>query len=194
MTLFWIVFGYFAGSCPTGYLLAKWLKDIDIRTFGSGNIGATNVGRLLGKKYAVFVALFDMLKGGIVVLFASFFTQNDWTLALAGASAVIGHNFPVWLKFKGGKGVATTFGVIAFYDFFMPLPALLGGAVWYLVMRCTKYVSVGSIVGLFAAAFLTKIFNMPKPYFYVSLALACLSALRHLPNIRRLMNGTETKV
>jgi len=194
MALFWIIIGYLAGSCPTGYLIAKALRGVDVRTFGSGNIGATNVGRLMGKKYAVFVAAFDMLKGGIVVLAASYFTQNAWTLALTGAFAVIGHNFPVWLKFKGGKGVATTFGVIGFYDFFTPWPALLGGAVWYLVMRCTKYVSLGSIFGLFASAFLIPVFDMPKPYFYVSLALACMSALRHSSNIKRLLAGTETKV
>jgi len=194
MYIFWIIAGYLAGSCPTGYLLAKYLSGVDIRTFGSGNIGATNVGRLMGKKYAVFVAAFDMFKGGIVVLIASCFTDNAWLLALTGAAAVIGHNYPVWLNFKGGKGVATTYGVIGFYDFFNPWPALLGGAVWYAVMRTTRYVSLGSIFGLLSAALFMPLFKMPMPYFYVSLALAALSAYRHKSNIQRLIEGTETKV
>lgn len=194
MYIFWIIAGYLAGSCPTGYLLAKYLSGVDIRTFGSGNIGATNVGRLMGKKYAVFVAAFDMFKGGIVVLIASCFTDNAWLLALTGAAAVIGHNYPVWLNFKGGKGVATTYGVIGFYDFFNPWPALLGGAVWYAVMRTTRYVSLGSIFGLLSAALFMPLFKMPMPYFYVSLALAALSGYRHKSNIQRLIEGTETKV
>ncbi len=194
MTLFWIFAGYCAGSCPTGYLLAKYLKNTDIREFGSGNIGATNAGRLLGKKYAVFIALFDMLKGGIVVLLASLCGQGTWAVALAGVFSVLGHNYPVWLNFKGGKGVATTFGVIFFYNFFTPLPALLGGAVWYVVMKTTRYVSAASIIGLFAAALLTVVFQMPAPYFYASFALAVLSAYRHKANIKRIKAGTETKV
>jgi len=194
MYIFWIITGYLAGSCPTGYLLAKHLSGVDIRNFGSGNIGATNVGRLMGKKYAVFVAAFDMFKGGIVVLIASCITDNAWLLALTGAAAVIGHNFPVWLNFKGGKGVATTYGVIGFYDFFNPWPALLGGAAWYVIMRTTRYVSLGSIFGLLTAALLMPLFKMPVPYFYVSLALAALSAYRHKANIQRLIEGTETKV
>lgn len=194
MYVFWIIIGYLAGSCPTGYLLAKWLKGVDIRTFGSGNIGATNVGRLLGKKYAIGVAIFDMFKGGIVVLIASCFSDNAWLLALTGAASVIGHNYPVWLKFKGGKGVATTYGVMGFFNFFTPWPALLGGAVWYVIMKTTRYVSLGSILGLFSAAILMPLFKMPMPYFYVSIGLAALSTYRHKANIQRLIAGTETKV
>ena len=196
MTAFLLcVLGYLAGSCPAGFLVAKFIAKIDIRTFGSGNIGATNVGRLLGKKWAVATALFDMLKGGVAVFAAAAFTNApDWVLALIGVCAVLGHNFPVWLRFKGGKGVATTFGVIGFYDFFMPLPALLGGAVWYVVMKTTKYVSVASIAGLFAAAFFTVLFKMPWPYCAASFALALLSLWRHRSNIVRLRAGTEAKV
>ena len=149
------LFGYLAGSCPTGFLVAKYVCGADIRAYGSGNIGAMNVGRLMGKKWAVAVAVFDMLKGGLAVLAASCFVQQHALLALTGVCAVLGHNYPVWLGFKGGKGVATTFGVIAFFDFFTPWPAILGGLVWYAVMRFTKYVSVASLAGLFAAALFT---------------------------------------
>ena len=194
MTLvLWALLGYLAGSCPTGYLVARSIGGTDIRGFGSGNIGATNVGRLLGKKWAVAVAAFDMFKGGIAVLIASFFTESDTVLALVGVCAVLGHNYSMWLGFKGGKGVATTFGVVGFYCFFTPWPALLGGAVWYVVMRTTKYVSVASMAGLFAASALTAVFHMPVPYTAASFALACLSVWRHRGNIERIRNGTEIR-
>ncbi|MCF0247737.1 MAG: glycerol-3-phosphate 1-O-acyltransferase PlsY [Synergistes sp.] len=190
----WAVIGYLVGSCPTGYLVAKYVHGTDIRTFGSGNIGATNVGRLMGKRWAVFIAVFDMLKGGLTVLAASFFVDSPTVLALTGVCSVLGHNFPVWLGFRGGKGVATTFGVIAFYDFFTPWPAILGGVVWYVVMRTTKYVSVASMVGLLSAAVFTACFGMPLVYVFASFILAFLSIWRHRSNIVRLREGRETKV
>lgn len=193
-SLIWGIIGYLAGSCPTGFLVAKYFRGQDIRQFGSHNIGATNVGRLMGKKWAIAVSLFDMLKGGIAVLIASQFTQDDGVLALTGVCAVLGHNFPVWLGFKGGKGVSTTFGVLAFYDFFNPWSALLSGAIWYVAMRLSNYVSVASMIALPSAAILTYIFGMPLPYTAASAALALLSIWRHRANIGRLMNGTESKV
>lgn len=192
--LFWSVIGYLAGSCPTGYLVAKYIKKADIRGFGSGNIGATNVGRLMGKRWAVAVAVFDMFKGGIVLLIANCFIDSPSVLAAAGFFAVIGHNFPIWLGFHGGKGVATSFGVVGFYDFFCPWPAILGGLVWFIVMKKTKYVSVASMTGLFSASVLTLVFGMPLPYFLASALLALLSVWRHRANIDRLLNGTESKV
>ncbi len=194
MSLLWLVFGYLAGSCPTGYLAVKILRGQDIRDFGSGNIGATNTGRLLGKKWAVAVAVFDMLKGGAAVLFVSFFTENSILLALTGVFSVLGHNYPVWLAWRGGKGVATTFGVFAFFDFFNPLPAIIGGIIWYLTMKTTKYVCVASIVALFASALLMPLFGMPRPYYLAGLFLAGLSAWRHKGNVKRLIEGKEDKV
>ena len=187
--VFWAFAGYLAGSCPTGFLVAKYIKGADIRAFGSGNIGATNVGRLMGKRWAVAVAVFDMLKGGLAVLAASCFISDPTILALTGVCAVLGHNFPLWLGFRGGKGVATTFGVIGFYNFFMPWPAIIGGIIWYAVMKTTKYVSVASMVGLLAACF-----GMPRPYTAASFFLTLLSVWRHRANIVRLKNGTESKV
>lgn len=193
MSLIWLVLGYLAGSIPTGYLLAKRLKGVDIRKTGSGNVGATNAGRVLGKEWAIIIAVFDMLKGGIIVLIASRFTSSAVTLALTGAMAVVGHSYPVWLNFKGGKGVATTFGVFAFFDFFTPYPALLGGLVWYLTLKKTKYVSAASMVSLFAAAFLMPIFNMPRSYYVVALLLSALVTWRHKSNIVRILNGEEAR-
>lgn len=192
--LFWTAAGYLAGSIPTGYLAVKILTGNDIRSFGSGNIGATNVGRYLGKKWAVAIALFDMLKGGLAVLAASCASCGPSVMAITGIAAVVGHNYPIWLGFRGGKGVATTFGVIAFYNFFCPWPALLGGAVWYAVMKWTRYVSIASIAGLFSAAALTAAFGMPLQYTAASFFLAALSAWRHRSNIQRILNGTEIKV
>lgn len=194
MPLAWLFLGYFTGSVPTGYVVAKMLCGVDIRTIGSGNIGATNVGRLLGKKWAVAVALFDMLKGGIIVLIASFFTSDPLVLAMTGAMSVIGHDYTVWLCFRGGKGVATTFGVFAFYNFFNPWPALLGGAVWYLVLKKTKYVSVSSMIGLFSSVLMMPVFGMPREYYIVGFVLASLSVWRHRQNIRNLIAGVEKRV
>ncbi|MEG1912066.1 MAG: glycerol-3-phosphate 1-O-acyltransferase PlsY [Cloacibacillus sp.] len=192
--LFWMAAGYLAGSCPTGFLVAKYIKGADIRAFGSGNIGATNVGRFMGKRWAIAVAVFDMLKGGLVVLAASLFTEDASLLAAVGVCAVIGHNYPVWLGLRGGKGVATSFGVIAFFNFFMPWPALLGGWAWYIIMKTTKYVSVASMGGLFIATLFTAAFGMPWQYTAASLFLAALSVWRHRSNIARIMDGSEVKV
>jgi len=126
MEWLWPLAGYLAGSIPTGYLLVRVLKGQDIREFGSGNIGATNVGRILGKPWAVFVALFDMAKGGLVVLSALASGVNSpWVLAATALAGVAGHNYPAWLRFSSGKGVATSFGVLFFLD---PLATLIGGA------------------------------------------------------------------
>lgn len=194
MIIIWMLLGYLAGSCPTGFLAAKILKGRDIREYGSGNIGATNAGRLLGKKWAITIAIFDMLKGGLMVLLASCFTDDANILAFIGVCAVLGHNYPVWLGFKGGKGVATTFGVFGFFNFFMPWPAILGGCVWYLVMKKTRYVSIASMVGLYAATLFMRAFSMPLPYCAAGLFLSTLSVWRHRGNIQRIKDGTETKV
>jgi len=194
MSLAWIVLGYLVGSIPTGYLVARAVKGVDVRTVGSGNIGATNAGRVLGREWAIAIAVFDMLKGGVLVFIATLFLLSPTTLALIGAAAVIGHDFPVWLHFKGGKGVATTFGVFGFFDFFNPWPALLGGLVWYVTMRTTKYVSAGSMVGLLASALLMPVFNMPRAYYVVALLLTAMSIWRHKSNIIKILNGEENRV
>ena len=194
MALIWLILGYLAGSCPTGYLVVRALKGVDIRHYGSGNIGATNAGRLLGRNWGIAIALFDMLKGGLVVWLASCFTPSDTVLALTGTAAVLGHNYPVWLHYRGGKGVATTFGVFAFFDFFNPWSALLGGAVWFCMLKYAKYVSISSMIGLFAATFAMPRFGMPRPYYIAALFLTCLSVWRHRSNIERILEGSEVKV
>lgn len=194
MPLIWLAIGYLTGSIPTGYLAVKALNGADIRKTGSGNVGATNAGRVLGRNWAVVIAVFDMLKGGLIVFLASRFAVGHTTLALTGAVAVLGHIYPVWLGFKGGKGVATTFGVFAFFDFFNPFPALLGGLVWYLTLKKTRYVSVASMAGLLTASLLTPVFNMPRAYYVVSLFLTALVVWRHRSNIERVLSGREAMI
>lgn len=193
--LLWVVFGYFMGSCPTGYLLVKMMTGEDIRRFGSGNIGATNVSRVIGKKWAIFTAAFDMLKGGIAVLLAvAFGISSPFLLSAVGFAAVIGHDYPVWLRFDGGKGVATTYGVFACYDFFNPVPALLGGVVWFVVREKTRYVSLASIAGLvFSVIFMLMLMD-DHAYFISGAFLALIAIWKHRQNIGRLISGTESKV
>jgi glycerol-3-phosphate acyltransferase PlsY len=191
----WIFFGYILGSCPTGYVVVKAIRGKDIRNFGSGNIGATNVGRFLGKKWAVITALIDMLKGGAAVLTAMWSgVSSPSVLALVGTAGVIGHDYPVWLAFKGGKGVATTYGVFAFYDFFNPLPVVIGGVIWLLIRETTRIVSLASMVSLAVAALLMPVFEMNRAYYLSGLLLVLLTVWRHRENIKRIIYGTENKV
>lgn len=189
----YLAVGYLAGSIPTGYLLVLLMTGDDIRTYGSGNIGATNVSRVLGKRWAVFTAVVDMMKGGVAVLVATACGESDpAALSLLGFAAVLGHDFPVWLGFKGGKGVATSFGVIGCFDFFDPLPALLGGAVWFMLREATGYVSAASIAALASTALFARLL-MPEGYAAVCVMMALLTAIRHKDNIKRLVAGTENR-
>lgn len=191
----WILFGYLLGSCPTGYVVVKAMIGEDIRHFGSGNIGATNVSRVLGRKWAIATAVIDMLKGGVAVLIAMIAGVSSTTLlASIGFAGVIGHDYPVWLGFKGGKGVATTFGVFACFDFFNPIPAIFGGIAWFVLREATGYVSVASMLSLAVAALFMPIFSMPTPYYVAAIFLVFLTVWRHQENIRRLFAGSESKV
>ena len=191
MPWLWPVAGYLAGSIPTGFLVVLLLKGIDIRTVGSGNTGATNVGRIAGKFWAVFVAVFDMAKGGLV-LAAAFAAgvSSPWILAMTAVAGVIGHNYPVWLRFAGGKGVATTYGVLFFLD---PLATLIGGAAWFLLLKGTRTVSLSSMVSLFVTLLALWVLGAPAPYVEAAFFLVLLSIWRHRENIRRLLEGTERR-
>lgn len=193
MTAFiWVLAGYLFGSIPAGYLIVQILLGRDIRTMGSGNIGATNVSRSVGKRWGVVVALFDMAKGGLVVLAARLAgVQDPWILALSGFAGVCGHNFPLWLRFKGGKGVATSFGVVFFWN---PIPAAAGGIVWYLVMRLSGYVSVGSMVSLATVPVWFLLVGGSSAYVWTSVAMALLAVVRHRSNIINLIRGEEGRI
>lgn len=192
----WVLVGYLAGSFPTGYVIVKLLRNEDIRNFGSGNIGATNVGRRMGKKWAVAVTLIDMIKGGVVLILARVMNVESPPLIAAIAFAsVCGHNFPLWLGFKGGKGVATTFGVV----FFMIPPyssyaALTAGIIWYGVMKVSRYVSLASLISLFSLPVFFLILKLKPSFVLAVLFMALLASFRHRENIKRMQHGEESRI
>ncbi|MDR1651716.1 MAG: glycerol-3-phosphate 1-O-acyltransferase PlsY [Synergistaceae bacterium] len=191
----WLLLGYLMGSFPTGYVLVKLLKGEDIRKLGSGNIGATNVSRVLGRYWAVFTAVTDMLKGGAAVLATLAFGHSDPALlASVGLFGVLGHDYPIWIGFRGGKGVATTFGVFGCYDFFNPLPALAGGVMWFLVREVSCMASLSSMTALAGTVAMMIFFSAPVPYRICGLILVLLSVWRHRENIKRIASGTENKL
>ena len=192
--LLFVILAYFAGSLPTGFIVAKVFARQDIRQFGSKNIGATNICRLMGKPWGVFVSAVDMLKGGLFVLLASCLIDDPTILSIVGVASVLGHNYPVWLSFKGGKGVSTTFGVVAFFDFFNPWTALLAGVIWFCIMFVTGYVSIASIVAIASMVIFACYFLMPLPYVVAIIFLLILTIIRHRGNLIRIIEGNEPKV
>lgn len=199
-----IIISYLIGGIPFGYVIAV-AKGVDIRTEGSGNIGATNVGRVLGKKYGLIIFVLDMLKGFIVVFFVPTVvssavniptTTGNLLVVLCGFCAVLGHAFPVFLNFKGGKAVATSFGV---FIWLVPISIGIAFGVWLITVIVTRYVSLGSMLGSLSLIG-TIIFIVDSPFgnnLYLtamSVAVAILIVARHTPNIQRIIAGTEKKV
>ena len=204
--MWWLTFsvmvvGYAVGSFPSGYLAGK-LSGVDIRQHGSGNIGATNVLRVVGKPWGMAVFLADALKGFLAVWASSVLVARNGATAysdlyaiLAGASCVIGHSFPIWLGFRGGKGVATSAGVIFGI---LPIAALTIFLVWLVVFLVTRYVSVASIIAALALPLTVGLLVQLKKtqgavLLYFSAAMTVLVIWRHRSNIARLLNGTEQR-
>ncbi len=195
----WVLLGYLFGSFPSGYLLVRLLKGIDIRTVGSGNIGATNVGRCVGRFWAVVVSVADMLKGGLAVLLvrelASPGADISWLLAGVGVASVLGHNFPVWLGFRGGKGVSTTYGMLFFLAPPLSFYAVLsGGAVWFLLLAIWRYVSLASMLSLWVVALVFASMHAGPAPLAATVFLALMVLLRHRENVKRLLTGKEPRV
>jgi glycerol-3-phosphate acyltransferase PlsY len=199
--------GYLVGSIPFGAILGG-LRGVDLRQAGSGNVGATNVGRVLGRKWGYLCFLLDAAKGFLPALAATLVLRTEtgapppasqaiWVGA--GCAAVLGHVFCPWLKFRGGKGVATSLGmVLGIYPYFT-FSGLIAGAVWVAVTLASRYVSVGSVVA--GAAFLASYaaLNWGRlgelwPMGLFAAAIVALILVRHRGNIRRLLNGTENKI
>ena len=187
--------GYFLGSVPFGYLFARAVGGVDIRTLGSGNIGATNVGREIGRGWGILVFILDVLKG-FLPAYAALSAGGAFLGAVAGLAAIVGHNWPFFLGFRGGKGVATSCGV--FLALF-PLGVLIALGVWLASLALCRYVSVSSMLA--AVALLFCAVTLQREPFGDGLILTVLSALaaglsivRHRSNIRRLVQGTEDKV
>lgn len=185
-----VIAAYLLGSIPFGFLIAK-IWNVDIRRRGSGNIGATNVLRNLGPLPGSIVFALDLAKGTLPVFIAHLATQNHWLIILAGTAAILGHTFPIFLKFKGGRGAATGLGVllgIAPDVFAMALAFAL------LVLIITRYVSIVSMSTAILVAIIFLVLQRPQPYTIVAGLVAILIIVRHIPNIKRLINKTESKI
>ena len=191
--LLWLIASYLLGAIPTSYLVSRAFANIDLRQHGSGNLGATNLYRVLGWKYAVPVALFDIAKGIIpVVWFAPQVSSSELYALLCGVAAIIGHVFSAFVRFKGGKGVATAAGVMLGMT---PLALATAAAVWALVLLTTGYVSLGSIAA--AAVLPLAVYLLEQPIspalFWVVVMVAIGVVVLHRRNIQRLLKGTESR-
>ncbi|WP_017728048.1 glycerol-3-phosphate 1-O-acyltransferase PlsY [Halalkalibacterium ligniniphilum] len=192
-----IIIGYLLGSISFSYLIAKKIKKVDIRQHGSGNAGATNTLRVLGVGPAIAVLSLDILKGIVAVVLALVVAPDDLGIfpAAAGLAAIVGHNWPIYYGFRGGKGVATTIGVLASLVF---LTALFAGIIAILSIIFTRYVSLGSLLFVFLTPifsfFLAPTFHYPIAYLYLTVIVCVLSFWRHRTNIQRLLSRTESKI
>lgn len=183
--------GHVFGSVPSGLWLVQALHGIDIREYGSKNIGTTNVYRTVGAKTAVLVLLADMLKGIFAIMALGCWVQNPVLNVICGLGAFMGHSYSLFLGFKGGKGVATGLGLLVYL---MPAVSAMAFGVWLVLVLLTRYVSLGSIV----AALLTPVFAwylaMPLPYLIFAAICGLFVVIRHKDNINRLLAGTESKI
>ncbi|MBU9723965.1 MULTISPECIES: glycerol-3-phosphate 1-O-acyltransferase PlsY [Bacillaceae] len=191
-----ILLSYLLGAISFSYVIGKKLKQVDIRQHGSGNAGATNTLRVLGVGPAVVVLLLDCAKGIAAVFLGLWLTDGNTTIAAAsGLAAILGHNWPVYYGFRGGKGVATTIGVLATLIF---AAALISGVIAIIAILITRYVSLGSILFVLGSSIITfffgDYFGYASSYIYFVLIIAVLTIWRHRANIERLMKGNESKL
>jgi acyl phosphate:glycerol-3-phosphate acyltransferase len=192
---------YLLGSIPTGYLMGR-ARGIDLRTMGSGNIGATNAFRILGKPAGTFVLVVDGLKGWVSVALipglvckllnvSADFEMREYLAMIAGVFAILGHNYTCWLKFKGGKGIATSAGVLAAL---IPVAFVVGLTTWIIVCLLTKYVSVASMTAAFSLPFAAWAGHSSHRLIAVAAILGALAIYKHKANLERLRKGTENKI
>lgn len=208
--MWWILitFAYVLGSVPFGLIIAK-AHGKDLRAIGSGNIGATNTGRVLGKKWGVICLLLDCMKGLVPTLVAGSYVSSPptsvqlWLWLSVGCAAVIGHVFPVYLKFKGGKGVATSLGMVLGLFPYYTVAGLGSAGIWIALVLIFRYVSLASIVAamVFPVFLVTAIFvnegwhfTSLWPLIVIALIIPMLVVIRHAENIKRLLEGSEEKV
>lgn len=210
----WIVIAYLSGSVPFALLIGL-AKGVDIRTQGSGNVGATNCGRVLGKKWGILCFICDVLKGMMPVLTAGLVTgwsagassgeltsTQAWLWLAVAVAAVLGHVFPIWLKFKGGKGVATGLGVLLGFWPILTVPGLVALGVWAAFILTTRYMSLSSIMAAMSLPIVLVVIAMVNgqpiidlvPFIIVTVLLAGLVVARHRSNIGRLRHGEEKRL
>lgn len=189
---------YILGSIPTSYLMGKIIKGIDIRNFGSGNVGASNALRILGTKFGVTTLIIDIAKGFFAVYLGKLYLQNPPTtiLILIGLFVILGHIFTIFLKFKGGKGVATSTGV---FIALAPIPVFIGLSVFLLAVIISKYISLGSILAALVFFITELIINIHNSFDSIELltfafVIALFIIVRHKSNIKRIIDGNENKI
>lgn len=194
-----LALGYVLGSVPFGLVLTRAAGTPDLRSIGSGNIGATNVLRTGHRGLALATLLLDAAKGAVAVILAGGMAQAwpdltpapDWTAFLAGLGAVLGHLFPIWLKFKGGKGVSTALGVFLAWS---PLMGGIAAAVWLIVAAAMRYSSLAALMMMAAAGTGAVLLDMPAQILLGVLLIVTLVVWRHRDNIRRLLRGEEPRI
>jgi glycerol-3-phosphate acyltransferase PlsY len=189
----WLLASYLLGAIPTSHLVSRAFAKIDLREHGSGNLGATNLYRVLGWRYAVPVALFDIAKGAVpVLLFAPQVTDSELFALACGVAAILGHVFSVFVQFKGGKGVATAAGVMLGLT---PVALSVAAIVWALVVLLTGYVSLGSIAAAVVLPFAVYLLEHPRTpeLLWIDTLVAGGVILLHRRNIQRLLKGTESR-
>jgi glycerol-3-phosphate acyltransferase PlsY len=190
-----LLFSYLLGSIPNGYIFGMRFAGKDIRNYGSGNVGATNVARVAGYKIGLLVAILDIAKGYISVLIAQYFLLPEYSMTfvfIAAILAIIGHNWSIFLSLNGGKGVATSVGIILRL---FPYSLLILFIVWILMIVLTKMVSVGSILGAVSLPIsVAFIYSTATPYIIFSSIITLLIIFSHRSNIKRIINGNENKM
>jgi glycerol-3-phosphate acyltransferase PlsY len=197
-TSIYILVAYLLGSVPFGLLFGRWVKGIDIREHGSRNIGATNVFRTVGRKWGILVLLLDALKGVAACLFPMLLGAGEISASfrlLLGVAAILGHSFPVWLKFKGGKGVATSLGVFLAVCW---VPTLITFGIWCIVFTLTHIISISSLAAAVVFPAVVALFYWGSPdlkfLLPVGLLLAAFIFYTHRANIKRLREGAEKRL
>ena len=185
-----ILLGYLLGSIPFGYIFAK-IKGVNIKKIGSGNTGATNVSRALGKIWAVLVGLLDVLKAAIPVYIAITYLNIDWQIALVVLSPVVGHIFPVWLKFKGGKGIACFVPAIIAFGGWWTIPILLA---WVILLKTIRIMSLTNFIVAFFIPFIFWINTHNLTYFITGIIFYLIILWSHRENIYRLYHNKELKL
>jgi acyl phosphate:glycerol-3-phosphate acyltransferase len=186
-----VVAAYLLGSIPFGYLIVRGKSGADIRETGSGGTGATNVSRRAGKAAGVLTLLLDAAKGCVAVLIARAVVGNDWVIAAAAIAALVGHIFPVWLGFRGGKGVATGVGI---FLVLAPIALLCAGVVFVAIVVFTRFVSLGSLTAAVLIPVLVWLQSDSQPLLVAAIAGAALIVFAHRGNIQRLASGTESRI
>jgi glycerol-3-phosphate acyltransferase PlsY len=186
-----VIVAYLIGSIPFGYLIVRRKIGADIRQTGSGGTGATNVSRRAGKAAGILTLLLDAAKGSVAVLIAKAVAGDDWVIAAAAIAALVGHIFPVWLGFRGGKGVATGVGI---FLVLAPVALLCAGVVFVAIVALTRYVSLGSIVAAILIPVFVWLLSDLRPLLLAATVGAALIVFAHRGNIQRLASHTESRI